>query len=160
MRFVTWLLTYAAGLAVAAQLLDGIRFNGPSAGQAEIQDKILPLFVVALARPELADKRPSDRDTLALTAGPFDLPGGEEDWTVAEAIGHDAAARAGLVMAAGLAAAGRWPDEAPGVVPFPAQVAGVGPGRSAARRRLRPACRPGWPARPRDPYVSQRTSEP
>lgn len=46
----------------------------------------------------------------------FDLPGGEEDWTVAEAIGHDAAARAGLVMAAGLAAAGRWPAEAPVVV--------------------------------------------
>ena len=47
----------------------------------------------------------------------FDLPGGEEDWTVAEAIGHDAAARAGLVMAAGLAAAGRWPADAPTVVP-------------------------------------------
>ncbi len=48
MRFVTWLLTYAAGLAVAAWLLDGIWFNGPSAGQAELRDKILPLFVVAL----------------------------------------------------------------------------------------------------------------
>ena len=47
----------------------------------------------------------------------FDLPGGEEDWTVAEAIGHDAAARAGLVMAAGLAASGRWPADAPTVVP-------------------------------------------
>ena len=48
MRFVTWLLTYAAGLAVAAWLLDGIFFAGPSAGQAEIQEKIVPLFVVAL----------------------------------------------------------------------------------------------------------------
>ncbi len=48
MRFVTWLLTYAAGLAVAAWLLDGIWFNGPSAGQGELRDKILPLFVVAL----------------------------------------------------------------------------------------------------------------
>ncbi len=47
----------------------------------------------------------------------FGLPGGEADWTVAEAIGHDAAARAGLVMAAGLAAAGRWPADAPTVVP-------------------------------------------
>jgi len=46
----------------------------------------------------------------------FDLPGGEEDWTVAEAIGHDAASRAGLVMAAGLAASGRWPADAPTVV--------------------------------------------
>ena len=48
MRFVAWLLTYAAGLAVAAWLLDGIFFDGPANGQAEIQEKIVPLFVVAL----------------------------------------------------------------------------------------------------------------
>jgi hypothetical protein len=47
----------------------------------------------------------------------FALPGGEADWTVAEAIGHDAVARAGLVLAASLAASGRWPDDAPDVVP-------------------------------------------
>ena len=47
----------------------------------------------------------------------FGMPGGEADWTVAEAIGHDAAARAGLVMAGALAAAGRWPADAPTVVP-------------------------------------------
>jgi hypothetical protein len=47
----------------------------------------------------------------------FAMPGGESDWTVAEAIGHDAAARAGLVMAASLAASGRWPTQAPTVVP-------------------------------------------
>ena len=48
MRFVTWLLTYAAGLAVAAQLLAGIWFDGPDRGQAELQEKILPLLFVAL----------------------------------------------------------------------------------------------------------------
>lgn len=48
MRFVTWLLTYAAGLAVAAQLLDGIFFDGPGSGQAEIREKLLPLLLVAL----------------------------------------------------------------------------------------------------------------
>lgn len=48
MRFITWLLTYAAGLAVAAWLLDGIRFEGARNGQAELQDKILPLLLVAL----------------------------------------------------------------------------------------------------------------
>ena len=48
MRFETWLLTYAAGLAVAAWLLGGIWFDGPSSGGAEIQEKVLPLFVVAL----------------------------------------------------------------------------------------------------------------
>ncbi len=47
----------------------------------------------------------------------FALPGGEGDWTVAEAVGHDASARAGLVMAASLAASGRWPTDAPTVVP-------------------------------------------
>ena len=53
----------------------------------------------------------------ALPDEAFGLPGGEEDWTVAETIGHAAAARSGLAMAAALAAAGRWPPEAPRVVP-------------------------------------------
>jgi hypothetical protein len=57
----------------------------------------------------------------------FALPGGESDWTVAEAIGHDVAARAGIVVAASLAAGGRWPAEAPTVIP------GV-PGDAAAGR--------------------------
>ncbi len=48
MRFLTWLLTYAAGLAVAAWLLGGISFEGARTGQAEIQDKIVPLLFVAL----------------------------------------------------------------------------------------------------------------
>ena len=47
----------------------------------------------------------------------FDAPGGEEDWTVAEAIGHDAESRAGLAMAGALAATGRFPDDARAVVP-------------------------------------------
>ncbi|HSL97960.1 MAG TPA: DinB family protein [Candidatus Deferrimicrobiaceae bacterium] len=44
-------------------------------------------------------------------------PGGEEDWNVAQTIGHDASARSGLVLAASLAASGRWPADAPTVVP-------------------------------------------
>jgi len=47
----------------------------------------------------------------------FREPGGEGDWNVAQAIGHDTAARAGLVLAASLAASGRWPDGVPAVVP-------------------------------------------
>jgi hypothetical protein len=47
----------------------------------------------------------------------FAMPGGEGDWNVAQAIGHTADARAGLVMAASLAASGRWPADAPVVVP-------------------------------------------
>jgi hypothetical protein len=45
------------------------------------------------------------------------LPGGEEDWNVAQAVGHDCDARAGLCLAAALAAGGRWPAAAPRVVP-------------------------------------------
>ncbi len=47
----------------------------------------------------------------------FAMPGGEGDWNVAQAIGHTASARAGLVMAASLAASDRWPTDAPTVVP-------------------------------------------
>ena len=48
MKLVIWLLTNAAALAVAAWLIDGIYFDGPSSGQAEWQDKVVPLLVVAL----------------------------------------------------------------------------------------------------------------
>ena len=48
MRFVTWLLTTAAGVAVATWLFDGIYFTGPHTGSAELKHKILPLLLVAL----------------------------------------------------------------------------------------------------------------
>jgi hypothetical protein len=64
---------------------------------------------------------------VALPDAAFARPGGEGDWNVAQAIGHDAHARAGLVLAAARAASGRWPAEAPRVVP------GV-PGAASARR--------------------------
>lgn len=44
MRFLTWLLTNAIALAVAAWLIDGIRFTGTD----DTSEKILPLLVVAL----------------------------------------------------------------------------------------------------------------
>jgi hypothetical protein len=43
--------------------------------------------------------------------------GGEEGWNVAQAIGHDCDARAGLSLAAAKAAAGQWPADAPRVTP-------------------------------------------
>ena len=57
----------------------------------------------------------------------FSMPGGEGDWNVAETVGHVATSRAGLVLAASLAAGGRWPPDAPPVVP------GI-PGSAAADR--------------------------
>jgi putative membrane protein len=47
-RFVTWLLTTAAAVAVATWLFDDIYFTGPSTGAEELQHKILPLLLVAL----------------------------------------------------------------------------------------------------------------
>ncbi len=62
----------------------------------------------------------------ALPDAAFALPGGEEDWTVAETIGHVATARSGLVLAAALAAGDRWPVGAPSVVPGIPGPAGAG----------------------------------
>jgi len=42
-----WGIT-AVSLALAAQVMDGIWFEGASSGRAEIDDKIVPLLVVAL----------------------------------------------------------------------------------------------------------------
>jgi hypothetical protein len=47
----------------------------------------------------------------------FALPGGEADWNVAQALGHAADARAGLATAGARAASGRWPADAPSVIP-------------------------------------------
>ena len=77
------------------------------AGAGSTERLLDELESLAAALIAMIDELPDDA---------FDLPGGEEDWTVAEAIGHDAAARAGLAMAAGLAASGRWPAEAATVV--------------------------------------------
>ena len=48
MRFVTWLLSTAAAVAVATWLIDGIFFTGPSSGWEEVKHKILPLLLVSL----------------------------------------------------------------------------------------------------------------
>ncbi len=64
----------------------------------------------------------------------FSAPGGEGDWNVAQAIGHDAHARAGLSLAGALAASGRWPDTAPAVVPGVPGAAGAT--RDELKRRI------------------------
>lgn len=47
MRFLTRLVVTAISLAVAAWLIGGIWFEGPSSGSEEIQEKLLPLIGVA-----------------------------------------------------------------------------------------------------------------
>lgn len=53
----------------------------------------------------------------ALPDDAFLMPGGEGDWNVAQTVGHVAHARAGLALAASLAATGRFPRDAGPVVP-------------------------------------------
>jgi putative membrane protein len=48
MRFVSWLVTTAVAVAVAAWLIDGIRFTGPKQWPDEFTDKLVPLLLVAL----------------------------------------------------------------------------------------------------------------
>ena len=48
MRLLGWLLSNAVALAVAAWLVDGIRFTGPTSGIEEVRHKLLPLLGVAL----------------------------------------------------------------------------------------------------------------
>ena len=48
MRLLTWFVTNALALAAATFLVQGIAFNGPNAGQAELQEKAVPLIAVAL----------------------------------------------------------------------------------------------------------------
>jgi putative membrane protein len=47
-RFLTWLVTTAIALAIAAWLVEGIRFTGPVHGEAELKHKLVPLLLVAL----------------------------------------------------------------------------------------------------------------
>jgi putative membrane protein len=47
-RILGWLLSNAVALAVAAWLIDGIRFTGPTQGVEEIRHKLLPLIGVAV----------------------------------------------------------------------------------------------------------------
>lgn len=81
--------------------------------------------------PQLAETVAALADVVATLPEPaFQLPGGEDDWTVAQAIGHVADSRGGLALAASLAAQGRWPADAPVVIP------GIPGPADASRERL------------------------
>jgi DinB superfamily len=65
------------------------------------------LATLARALTTLVEQLPDDA---------LGLPGGEGEWTVAECVGHTSESRAGLCLAASLAAAGRWPVDARPVI--------------------------------------------
>ena len=48
MRFLTWLVSNAIALAVAAWIFKDIWFEGATHGSAEVRDKLVPLLLVAL----------------------------------------------------------------------------------------------------------------
>ena len=48
MRFLSWLLRTAIGVAVAAWLIEGIVFEGPTGWPDEFTEKLLPLLLVSL----------------------------------------------------------------------------------------------------------------
>jgi hypothetical protein len=95
----------------------GIEVGGLGMVRREVRSRSGPMSAVAIVAQ--LDATASAIVTLigALPDDAFGLPGGEADWTVAQAIGHDAAVRAGLVMASALAASGNWPANALPVVP-------------------------------------------
>lgn len=111
-----WLAALEAGAPDAAAAFRGVeagRFIAVRrevrcrAGEGTAEGLVVQLGAVADAIAALVSSLPE---------AAFRLSGGEGDWTVAECVGHAAAARAGLAMAAGLAASGRWPADAPTVV--------------------------------------------
>ena len=78
------------------------------AGSGSADRTVAQLAVVTDALEAIVDE---------LTEADLRRPGGEEEWNVAQAIGHVCEARAGLSLAAAKAAAGTFPVDAPVVVP-------------------------------------------
>jgi hypothetical protein len=78
------------------------------AGPGSAERIALQLGVLADALIEALD---------AMSEADLQRPGGESDWNVAQALGHACDARAGLTIAAARAATGRFPVDAPVVVP-------------------------------------------
>ncbi len=99
----------AAWRGVEESRLDGVRH--------EIRDRAGDGSANGIVRQLAAIAHEMTGAIASLPDGAFVMPGGEEDWNVAQAFGHAADARAGLAMAAALAAGGRWPAHAPRVVP-------------------------------------------
>ena len=99
----------AAWRGIAAGQLIGVRREvRRRAGAGTAEAIAAQLATLAQALSAFVEAAPDETLT---------LPGGEGDWNVAQAIGHDCDARAGLCLAAALAAGGRWPADAPQVVP-------------------------------------------
>ncbi len=125
-----WLQALASGAPDIVAAYDGIEAGKFISVRREVRRRAGPGSADRLVG-ELAAVADVLADIVGrLPEAAFAAPGGEEDWTVAEAIGHDITAREGLAYAGALAASGRWPAGASPVVP------GVPGSRDASRERL------------------------
>ena len=115
--------------------------SGSSASAEPSGDGAAPAAPIAIAAQlaTLADALTAIVESLSDDA--LSAPGGEGDWNVAQVIGHDCESRAGLCLAASLAARGRWPADAAAVVPGIPGAADSGPVRAPAQDRPEPAHR-------------------
>jgi DinB superfamily len=114
---MTWLDDLAAVAPDPVQAFRGIEVGAFLSVRREVRRRATHGSTAALV-PQLGGLASALADIVGrLPAAAFAEPGGEADWNVAQAIGHDASARAGLTLAASLAASGRWPRDAPVVVP-------------------------------------------
>ncbi len=112
-----WLADLADGAPDAVAAFRQLSFGRPIGVRREVRRRAGPGSTARiLAQHEaIADAFGARIGSLPLDA--FAAPGGEADWTVAQALGHAFASRDGLTTAASLAAAGRFPPDAPAVVP-------------------------------------------
>jgi hypothetical protein len=125
-----WLQALATGAPDIVAAYEGIEEGKFISARREVRRRAGPGSADHIVE-ELAAVADALTDIVGrLPMAAFAAPGGEEDWTVAEAIGHDITAREGLAYAGALAASGRWPAGAGPVVP------GVPGPRDASRERL------------------------
>jgi hypothetical protein len=122
-----WLARLEPGAPDLVAPFRALREGRPLAVRREVRRRAGAQSVARLLPQHQAVADAVEAQLRSLPEASFRMPGGEADWTVAEALGHAFEARKGLVLAAARAAAGRWPATAPVVVP------GI-PGRAGADR--------------------------
>jgi hypothetical protein len=113
----TWLAALEAGAPDAVAAWRNIADGRPIGVRREVRQRAGEGSVARVLAQHEAIADEYGALIAALPEDAFRLPGGESDWNVAQALGHAFAARDGLVTAASLAAAGRFPADPPRVVP-------------------------------------------
>lgn len=134
MTVSTWLEDLEVGAPDVVAAFRGIEAGRFVAVRREVRRRAGPGSAGRIVQHLATLAAALDTVVAGLAEEAFGMPGGEADWNVAEAIGHDAESRAGLAMAGALAASGRWPPDAPVVVPGVPGVAAAD--RDGLRRRL------------------------